>query len=103
MSDMNISQVLEQMRNLSIEAANKPEKTGHSNEFSVMLKQSIDKVNEYQRTAIDMARAFETGETDASLAEVMVSLQKADVSFQAMVQVRNKLVEAYKDIMNMPM
>lgn len=50
-----------------------------------------------------MASDFETGESDAGLAEVMVSLQKASVSFQAMVQVRNKLTDAYKEVMNMPM
>ncbi|MGZ5030965.1 MAG: flagellar hook-basal body complex protein FliE, partial [Methylobacter sp.] len=42
------------------------------------------------------------GDTNVSLAEVMVASQKASVSFQAMLQVRNKLVEAYKDVMNMP-
>ena len=50
-----------------------------------------------------MARAFETGEGDASLAEVMIAMQKSSLSFEAMVTVRNKLVEAYKDVMNMPM
>ena len=49
-----------------------------------------------------MAKAFETGEGDASLAEIMIAAQKSSLSFDAMVQVRNKLVEAYKDIMNMP-
>ncbi len=50
-----------------------------------------------------MASAFETGSGDASLPEVMISMQKASVSFQAMVQVRNKLLDAYNDVMNMPM
>ena len=49
-----------------------------------------------------MTEAFETGAANISLADVMVSTQKANVSFQAMLQVRNKLVEAYKDVMNMP-
>ncbi len=43
------------------------------------------------------------GDQDVSLAEVMIASQKASVSFQAMLQVRNKLVDAYKDVMNMPM
>jgi flagellar hook-basal body complex protein FliE len=50
-----------------------------------------------------MTKAFETGASDIKLADVMVATQKASVSFQAMLQVRNKLVEAYKDVMNMPM
>ncbi len=58
-------------------------------DFSSLLKDSIDKVNDAQRQANKLAQAFETGETDASLAEVMISLQKASVSFQAMVQVHH--------------
>ena len=103
MSDMNINQVLEQMRTMSIDAANKPQPSDEPHEFSALLKQSIDTVNETQQTAKQMAKSFEIGQDDVNLAEVMVSLQKASVSFQAMVQVRNKLVEAYQDVMNMPM
>ena len=62
---------------------------------------AIDQVNSAQQVSSEMAKNFELGKTDASLQEVMVSLQKANVSFQAMVQVRNKLVSAYQDIMNM--
>jgi len=103
MSDMNVNQVLAQMRSMSIEAGNKPEAVGTGTDFAALLKQSIDGVNETQQAAKQMSSGFETGESDASLAEVMVSLQKASVSFQAMVQVRNKLTDAYKEVMNMPM
>lgn len=105
MSEMNVSQLLAQMRTMSIDAGSKPQATQNveQSDFSALLKQSIDSVNNTQQTAGQMVTAFETGESDASLAEVMVSLQKANVSFQAMVQVRNKLVDAYKDVMNMPM
>ncbi|RLA24153.1 MAG: flagellar hook-basal body complex protein FliE [Gammaproteobacteria bacterium] len=103
MSDMNVNQVLAQMRTMSIEAGNKPAPVDTNNDFAALLKQSIDGVNETQQTAKKMSSGFETGESDASLAEVMVSLQKASVSFQAMVQVRNKLTDAYKEVMNMPM
>ncbi len=103
MSDMNVNQVLAQMRSMSIEAGNKPAPVDTNNDFAALLKQSIDGVNETQQTAGKMSSDFETGASDASLAEVMVSLQKASVSFQAMVQVRNKLTDAYKEVMNMPM
>lgn len=103
MSDMNVNQVLARMRAMTLEAGGKVQETGGSTDFAALLKQSIDSVNDTQQTAVKMAEAFETGETNASLAEVMVASQKASVSFQAMLQVRNKLVEAYQDVMNMPM
>lgn len=70
-------------------------------DFAAMLKSSIDQVNETQKESSEMSKNFELGKTDAGLQEVMISLQKANVSFQTMVQVRNKLVSAYQDIMNM--
>lgn len=103
MSNMDINQVLAQMRITRDQARSTSVQLESPADFSSLLKDSIDKVNDAQRQANKLAQAFETGETDASLAEVMISLQKASVSFQAMVQVRNKLVEAYKDVMNMPM
>jgi flagellar hook-basal body complex protein FliE len=105
MSEMNVNQVLAQMRAMSLEAGgNKVQEAGGSGgaDFAAMLKQTIGTVNDTQQTADKMTQAFETGDTNVSLAEVMVASQKASVSFQAMLQVRNKLVEAYKDVMNMP-
>lgn len=104
MSEMDVNQVLAQMRAVASRAGQEPARAeSDSPGFAEILGQSIDSVNKTQQHASDLAKAFETGETDASLSEVMVSIQKASVSFQAMVQVRNKLVEAYKDVMNMPM
>lgn len=107
MSDTHINQVLAQMRTMSIEAgANKPKPisdTDGGGEFAAMLKQSIDSVNQAQQTSNKLAQAFETGQSDVSLAEVMIASQKASVSFQAMLQVRNKLIDAYKDVMSLPM
>jgi flagellar hook-basal body complex protein FliE len=71
--------------------------TGNVN-FSAMLKQSIDAVNTTQQQAGAMASAFERGDRDVSLTEVMVNLQKSDVSFKAMVEVRNKFVDAYQEV-----
>jgi flagellar hook-basal body complex protein FliE len=104
MSEMNVNQVLAQMRAMSLEAGGgKVQETGGNTDFAAMLKQSIESVNDTQQTAGKMAAAFETGDASVSLAEVMIASQKASVSFQAMLQVRNKLVEAYQDVMNMPM
>ena len=71
-------------------------------DFQSMFKNAIDNVNEAQKTAGSLATRFEQGDPSVGLPEVMIALQKSSVSFQAMTQVRNKLVEAYKDIMNMP-
>ncbi len=104
MSDMNVNQVLAQMRAMSLEASgSQPQDSSSNNDFAFLLKKSIDSVNDTQQAAGKMAVAFETGDTNVSLAEVMIASQKASVSFQAMLQVRNKLVEAYQDVMNMPM
>ncbi|MCQ8106093.1 flagellar hook-basal body complex protein FliE [Methylomonas sp. SURF-2] len=103
MSDIHINQVLAQMRTMSIEAGAKPVAGNDSGEFAAMLKDSIDAVNQTQKTASALSTAFETGRSDVSLAEVMIASQKAQVSFQAMLQVRNKLVDAYKDVMSMSM
>jgi len=70
--------------------------------FGEMFQQAINSVNDTQQQAGKLATSFETGDPKVSLAQVMVASQKASVSFQALTQVRNHLVDAYKDIMNMP-
>ncbi len=70
-------------------------------DFATLLKSTLDGVNNSQVDATQRARAFEIGAADANLTDVMVSMQKANLSFQQMVQVRNRLVSAYHDIMNM--
>ncbi|NOZ38109.1 MAG: flagellar hook-basal body complex protein FliE [Gammaproteobacteria bacterium] len=75
---------------------------GAASDFSELLKQSIDKVNETQMGAKKITDAFQQGDPNVQMSEVMVALQKSNVSFQAMLQVRNKLVNAYQEIMNMP-
>ena len=104
MSVNNIEQVLAQMRTMAAQASGEParEVTGDSINFSSLLKQSIDSVNETQVESSNMKQAFETGDQDVNLAEVMVAVQKSSLSFEAMLQVRNKLIDAYKDVMNMP-
>ncbi|VAW54124.1 Flagellar hook-basal body complex protein FliE [hydrothermal vent metagenome] len=106
MSDIEINQVLQQMRNMASVAENKlPVEAGTEvakPDFSQLLKDSINQVNQIQKSAGGMATAFEAGDPAVSLSEVMVAIQKAGVSFQAMTQVRNNLVSAYKEVMNMP-
>ena len=110
MSDMNVQNLLAQMRVMEAQAAAKPvtpnaienAQQPDKTEFSTVLKNSIDAVNETSMQAGKLADAFEKGDSNVSLAELMISMEKASVSFQAMTQVRNKLLSAYQDIMNMP-
>ena len=71
-------------------------------DFSSMFTNAINSVNETQQTSAALASAYERGDAGVTLSQVMVASQKATVSFQAVTQVRNKLVEAYQDVMNMP-
>lgn len=104
MNDIRIGSALEQIRNLSVAAGSSvPEVPSEGIDFGSLLKQAINDVNDKQQVASNMKAAFEAGDKTMNLAEVMVASQKADVSFKGIMQVRNKLVEAYKDVMNMPM
>ena len=110
MSGLEINQILQQMRNMAAMAENKmPLEAGGleagngvtKQDFTQLLKDSVNQVNETQKTASSLSTAFEVGDPNVDLSEVMVAIQKASVSFQAMTQVRNNLVSAYKEVMNM--
>jgi len=102
-SEIDVGAVLAQMRALAAQAegrAGEP-RAADGPDFGELLRRSIDSVSEAQKEAGRLAAAFEAGDPNVNLAEVMVALQKANVSFQAMTQVRNKLVAAYQEIMGM--
>lgn len=110
MNPIDVNGLLAQMRALSaqsglpqVPAAGNVAPTQQRQDFGALLKQGIAGVEQTQRTAGVMSDAFERGAPGADLGQVMVAVQKADLSFQAMTQVRNKLVDAYQAIMNMQM
>ncbi len=70
-------------------------------DFADALKNSLDAVNAQQSASQALGKKFALGDDSVSLSDVMISMQKASISFQTSVQVRNKLVSAYHDIMNM--
>ncbi len=70
--------------------------------FNDVMEQAVGKVNEVQQASKVMTNAYLKGDPNIDVTEVMIASQKAGVAFDAMVQVRNKLVEAYRDVMNMP-
>ena len=106
MSSMEINKVLTHMRalqaSMGLPEAKPATDAAGSASFGQILGQSIGKVNEQQAISEDLITGFQTGTGSASVAEVMVAMQKASLSFTAMTQVRNKPVDAYQEIMNMP-
>ena len=108
MSQMEIDRVLAQIRSLSAQI--RPEGTaaaakgpGGVSEFANILREGLDQVNRSQQSASALADAFERGTAGVELPQVMLELQKASVSFRALTEVRNRLISAYQDIMNMPL
>ncbi len=115
MSDMNINQVLAQMRVLEAQAKAQADNVQfgaqalsvkeagvvQNTDFSEVLSNSINNINDNLMKSGEMAKAFEKGDSNISMAELMINMEKASVSFQAMTSVRNKLLTAYKEIMNM--
>ena len=104
MSDIKVNELLAQLHATAALAQGpsaRPAVDANTPDFSMTLKNAIDNVNQSQHTAAGLAEAFEVGDPKANLAQVMLALQKANVSFQAMTQVRNKLLAAYQEIMNM--
>lgn len=71
-------------------------------DFGNLLKDALNTVNDLQKDSGAKKTAFELGDRSISLAETMIAGSKAGLAFDATVQVRNKFVEAYKEIMSMP-
>lgn len=102
MNTQGIDQLLQELNSLSARAAGQEAPAGAGDvDFSQTLKAALDQVNGAQQEAAKATEKFDMNAPDANLHDVMMSLQKASLSFQTMVQVRNRLVSAYQEIMNM--
>ncbi|MBS1159873.1 MAG: Flagellar hook-basal body complex protein FliE [Proteobacteria bacterium] len=104
MDTKGIEQMLSVLRTTAEQASGKPAESvagAGTTDFAQVLQNSIEKVNQTQQQSDQMAEKLAAGDTNQNLHEVMIALQTASVSFQEMVQVRNKLVSAYQDVMNM--
>jgi len=100
----NIDQMLAELRSAAAIVQGKPASQADAAggaDFSQALKTAIDQVSQAQQQAQQMSEDFSAGKNNVNLQDVMINLQKASQSFQQMVQVRNRLVSAYHDIMNM--
>jgi len=69
--------------------------------FATMLKQAIDNVNDHQKETNDLRTRYEMGDPDVDIVNVMIASQKSSVAFEAMSQVRTRVVTAYQEIMRM--
>lgn len=100
-----IDDVLAQLRAAAAVAGGKAGSTAPAAnpraDFAAALQSAVQQVNGTQQDAAQAARDFELGKPGTHLQDVMVTMQKANISFQTMVQVRNRLVSAYHDMMNM--
>ncbi|MAB24516.1 flagellar hook-basal body complex protein FliE [Pseudomonas neustonica] len=105
---VEFNRLMLQMRTMQMEAMGKPqpvakvEQNVNAPAFDDMLKQAVDRVNELQKTTGELRTGYERGDQGIDLTEVMIASQKSSVAFQAITQVRNKMVSAYEDIMKMP-
>ena len=110
-SSIDTSQLLVQLRNMAQDAGIPPSESMGSGagsaldglDFSKVLEDSLQAVNVRSNEARELRESFETGNPNVELADVMIAAQKARISFEALTQVRNKMVSAYKEIMSMPL
>lgn len=108
MSTIDRTQLLQELRALASQAGRAEgagqllNKTSGVQQFSGLFSQALGNVNQLQQQADNLQTRVEMGDKSVSLVQAMVASQKASIAFQATVQVRNRLVAAYQDIMNMP-
>ena len=77
------------------------QKTQGPADFGDLVRQTVDKVNSNQMASSQISAAYERGE-GVPLTDVVLAMQKSSLSFEATLQVRNKVLKAYEDILNMP-
>ncbi|HKY89676.1 MAG TPA: flagellar hook-basal body complex protein FliE [Nevskiaceae bacterium] len=111
MSDIDVTRVLSQIRSLqaqsagfsrAAESAAAPAAAAGAPAFGRVLEAALDRVSLSQGAAASLQARFETGDSNTDLASVMLASSRAQVEFKGLVEVRNRLVRAYQDIMNMP-
>lgn len=106
MSSVEIQSVISQLRALQARSTGlhdtRPAEATGKADFGALITDAAKHVSETQSKAAETAKAFELGEPNVSLADVMLASSRSQVEFTALTQVRNRFVRAYQDIMNMP-
>lgn len=109
MSNIDVSSVLSQIRSLQAQSAGfaRPAEgaapAAATSGFGRVMEAALDRVNLSQSNAASLQQKFETGDSNTDLASVMIASSRAQVEFKGLVEVRNRMVRAYQDIMNMPL
>ncbi|WP_110656034.1 flagellar hook-basal body complex protein FliE [Salinicola halimionae] len=106
MSAPAIQAALQQMQALSAQASGQSASpmvptAETSGSFAGELQASLGRINQMQQTANQQAMSFQAGDPNVALNDVMIDMQKASVGFDMGVQVRNRLVTAYKEVMGL--
>lgn len=104
MTDINTVNLLNQLRSMSAMAEGNQFEPIHSQEeaFGSVFQSALNQLNDLTGHSDYLKTQYELGNTNVSLGEVMIASQKANLGLEAAIRVRNKLVQAYQDIMNMP-
>ena len=99
---VSLIQQMQEMASLAngIENKNPVEGIGKEN-FSSLFKDALNSVNDIQTKASDLKKGYEIGDPGINITQVMIASQKSEISFQALLQVRNKLLSAYQEVMRM--
>jgi flagellar hook-basal body complex protein FliE len=120
MSQISIDQVLSQIRSIAAQtqsggirpagltneaaaASGTGAAAATGNSFATLMRSGLEQVNQTELRANDLADKFERGVPGVDLPTVMLEANKANLSFRAVTEVRNRLISAYTDIMNMQM
>jgi flagellar hook-basal body complex protein FliE len=102
MSDINTVNLLNQIRAMAAKAEGAIVETDTNQPFGTVLQQAMNQVNDLTQSADSLKTRYEMGDPNVSLGEVMIATQKSNLGLEATIRVRNKVVQAYQDIMNMP-
>ncbi|MCW8410400.1 flagellar hook-basal body complex protein FliE [Legionella sp. PATHC035] len=102
MSDINTVNLLNQIKTMSAKAEGGIIETESNPPFGTVFQHALNQVNDLNQTADALKTRFEMGDPNVSLGDVMIATQKSNLGLEATVRVRNKVVQAYQDIMNMP-
>ena len=108
MSQIDVNSVLSQMRQMNTQISSTSAETSFQSSatqgtsFGSLLEQSMQAVAQKQSVAEAQSNAFERGDAGADIGSTVIAGQKADLAFSGLVEVRNKLTDAYTNIMNMP-